>query len=172
MIRSAEGLRTETAARRNIISGSQYERRLISQRARDALAAKRARGERLGAAPALPLEVTHRIIVSTVLIRRRPRRERTRRRASSDTPYNQASPACGPRIASSRSPTRRGPHRTRRIHVERHRRFGCSRIRCTALTFAPADTARLAAVCRRSCGVIEGHDFDPDSVTFPFEMRK
>ncbi|MBT2269789.1 recombinase family protein [Rhodococcus erythropolis] len=45
-----------------IISGSQYERRLISQRTKDALAAKGARGERLGAVPSLPIEVTRRIV--------------------------------------------------------------------------------------------------------------
>lgn len=45
-----------------MIAASQYERRLISQRTRDALAAKRARGERLGAAPSLPVEVTRRIV--------------------------------------------------------------------------------------------------------------
>jgi len=45
-----------------IISGSQYERRLISQRTKDALAAKSARGERLGARPALPVDVTRRIL--------------------------------------------------------------------------------------------------------------
>jgi len=38
-----------------IISASQYDRRLISQRTSDALAAKRARGDRLGAVPALPV---------------------------------------------------------------------------------------------------------------------
>ena len=37
-------------------------RAAISQRTRDALAAKRARGERLGAAPALPMQITRRII--------------------------------------------------------------------------------------------------------------
>jgi DNA invertase Pin-like site-specific DNA recombinase len=45
-----------------IISGSQYERRLISQRTRDALAAKRAQGERLGAPVKLPATVVERIL--------------------------------------------------------------------------------------------------------------
>ena len=45
-----------------IVCASQYERRLISQRTRDALAVKRARGEHLSAAPSLPVEVTRRII--------------------------------------------------------------------------------------------------------------
>jgi len=37
-------------------------RAAISQRTRDALAAKRARGERLGAAPTLPMQITRRTI--------------------------------------------------------------------------------------------------------------
>ena len=37
-------------------------RAATSQRTRDALAAERARGERLGAAPALPMQITRRII--------------------------------------------------------------------------------------------------------------
>jgi DNA invertase Pin-like site-specific DNA recombinase len=45
-----------------IIAASQYERRLIAQRTKDALAVKRARGERLGAVPALSMEVTRRIL--------------------------------------------------------------------------------------------------------------
>jgi hypothetical protein len=36
--------------------------------------------------------------------------------------------------------------------------LACPNIRCNALTLAPADTARDAAVCRRSCGVIVGND--------------
>lgn len=49
-----------------IISASQYERRLISARTKDALKAKGARGERLGAAPALPPELTRRIVLERV----------------------------------------------------------------------------------------------------------
>jgi len=45
-----------------IVAASQYERRIIAQRTRDALAVKRARGGRLGAVPALPVEVTRRIV--------------------------------------------------------------------------------------------------------------
>jgi DNA invertase Pin-like site-specific DNA recombinase len=37
-------------------------RAAVSQRTRDALAAKRARGARLGTAPALPMQITRRII--------------------------------------------------------------------------------------------------------------
>jgi len=36
--------------------------------------------------------------------------------------------------------------------------LACPSIRCNAFTLAPADTASDAAVCRRSCGVIEGND--------------
>lgn len=45
-----------------MIVASQYERRLISSRTRDALAAKRARGERLGRPTSLPAEVVQRIV--------------------------------------------------------------------------------------------------------------
>ena len=45
-----------------IISGSQYERRSISQRTRDALAAKRARESDSAPPRALPLDITRRII--------------------------------------------------------------------------------------------------------------
>ena len=60
------GMRSRSTAPRRwwctVASGCEQPHGLISQRARDALAAMRARGERLGAAPALPLEVTRRII--------------------------------------------------------------------------------------------------------------
>ncbi|OBC01436.1 hypothetical protein A5782_20550 [Mycobacterium sp. 852002-40037_SCH5390672] len=35
--------------------------------------------------------------------------------------------------------------------------FACPNMRCTAFTLAPALTAKLAAVCRKSCGVIVGN---------------
>jgi DNA invertase Pin-like site-specific DNA recombinase len=45
-----------------VVSASQYERRLIGQRTRDALAAKRAGGTRLGRPAVLPKEVVARIV--------------------------------------------------------------------------------------------------------------
>ncbi|MGH3613596.1 MAG: recombinase family protein [Pseudonocardia sp.] len=45
-----------------IASAAQYERRLIGQRTREGLAAKRAAGVRLGRPPVLPAEVVRRII--------------------------------------------------------------------------------------------------------------
>ncbi|GGM67143.1 resolvase [Longimycelium tulufanense] len=45
-----------------IASAAQYERRLISQRTKDGLAAKRAAGVRLGRPPVLPTEVVARIV--------------------------------------------------------------------------------------------------------------
>jgi hypothetical protein len=56
------------------------------------------------------------------------------------------------------------PHRLdrRRIDPHRHRASSmpsaCPSVRCTALTFAPVLTARLAAAWRRSCGVFDGND--------------
>jgi DNA invertase Pin-like site-specific DNA recombinase len=47
-----------------ILSTAQYERRLIGQRTRDALAAKREQGVRLGRPPALPDEVVQRIVAA------------------------------------------------------------------------------------------------------------
>jgi len=46
-----------------LASAAQYERRLISQRTRDALAAKRAQGVRLGRPSTLPREVVARIVI-------------------------------------------------------------------------------------------------------------
>jgi DNA invertase Pin-like site-specific DNA recombinase len=43
-------------------SVAQYERRVISQRTKDGLAAKRAAGVRLGRSPVLPMEVVRRIV--------------------------------------------------------------------------------------------------------------
>lgn len=45
-----------------LASAAQYERRLISQRTRDGLAAKRAQGVRLGRPSVLPTEVVQRIV--------------------------------------------------------------------------------------------------------------
>ena len=47
-----------------ILSAAQYERRLIGQRTRDALAAKREQGVRLGRPQALPDEVVQRIVAA------------------------------------------------------------------------------------------------------------
>ncbi len=56
---------TTPAARfqtRVMISVNELERDMIAQRTKDALAEKKARGERLGRPPALPIEVTWRIV--------------------------------------------------------------------------------------------------------------
>lgn len=45
-----------------IVSAAQYERRLIGQRTREGLAAKRAAGVRLGRPSALPREVVERVV--------------------------------------------------------------------------------------------------------------
>ncbi len=60
------GVDTSTAAGEMVAnmlaSAAQYERRLISQRTRDALAAKRAAGVRLGRPSAVPRDVVERIV--------------------------------------------------------------------------------------------------------------
>ena len=45
-----------------LAAAAQHERRLISQRTKDALAAKRAAGARLGRPSAIPLEIVERIV--------------------------------------------------------------------------------------------------------------